>query len=307
MMQVSVVIPTVRPAHLGDTIASICKQTWREWELIVVAQGNDSEMRAFIDRGHPDPRVRFLHLSKSGLSLARNAGIEAAAHPIILFTDDDCEAREDWVEVVAGCFADNPDVGLVSGAVLAPPLPRLRIANCPCVLPGEVTYYPSRDNHAHPPNWGWIGANFAVRRDVYARVGPFDTHLGPGARFPVADDVDFGMRLERADIAMLATPRSVIRHTWGTRYGLRSTLKTSASYARGNGALAGKLTLMGDPRGAEWLEITRRSLLTDTIGSFRLHRLPASLRRVRIFQQAYRECIREFCVDDTGLLRPRSA
>ena len=306
-MQVSVVIPTVRPAHLGDTIASICKQTVSAWELIVVAQGSDPAMRAFVDRGHPDPRVRFLHLPKSGLSLARNAGIEAASHPVILFTDDDCEAKEDWVEVMAGCFAANPGVGLVSGAVVAPPLPRLRIANCPFVHPGEVSYYPSRDNYAHPLEWGWIGANFGLRRDVYDRVGPFDTNLGPGARFPVADDVDFGMRLEGADVAMLATPRSVIYHTWGTRYGLRSTLRTSASYARGNGALAGKLTLAGDPRGAEWLQVTRRSLMVDTLRRFRLHRLPASLRRVRIYEQAYRECIREFCVDGVGLLQPRSA
>ena len=120
-MQVSVVIPTVRPAHLGDTIASICKQTWSEWELIVVAQGKDPDMRAFVERGHPDPRIRFLHLPQAGLSLARNAGIAAASYPIIAFTDDDCEASENWLEVMTGCFMSHPDVGLVGGAVRCPP------------------------------------------------------------------------------------------------------------------------------------------------------------------------------------------
>ena len=173
----------------------------------------------------------------------------------------------------------------------------------PCVIPGEVIYRPSQDNYEHSPDWGWIGANFAIRRDAYTCVGPFDTYLGPGRHFPVADDIDFGMRLERADIAMLSTPRAVIHHTWGTRYGLKATLKTSASYARGNGGIAGKLTLMGDPRGAEWLQMTRRSLLADALRRFRLYRLPVSFRRVHIFQQAYQECVYAFRVDNRGLLQ----
>lgn len=305
-MHVSIVIPTVRPTHLDATLASICRQTWREWEMIVVAQGANPELKAFVERGHPDPRVRFLHLQDSGLSLARNAGMEAASYPIVLFTDDDCEAQEDWAEVVAQCFQQYPDVWLVGGALVAPARPRWQIASCPFVLPDEVVYDPAQTFATPPKGWGWVGGNFAVRREAWERVGPFDTFLGPGAHFPVADDVDFGFRLERARMPMLSTNRSIVHHTYGTRYGLRVMLKNSANYARGNGAMAAKLTLMDDPRGAEWLQITRgQAKLKHNLS--RLYRLPMTTRRVRAFEQAYNECVTNFCVNDRGLLQKRSA
>lgn len=305
-MRVSVVIPTVRPTHLGATLASVCRQTCSDWEMIVVAQGSDPELKAFVDKGYPDARVRFVHLQEKGLSLARNAGIEAATHPLVLFTDDDCEAQEDWISVVTECFETYPDVWLVGGALIAPPHPRWKIASCPEVHPLEVVYNPAETFGKPPERWGWVGGNFAMRREVYRQVGPFDTFLGAGAHFPVAEEVDLGFRLERARLPMLSTNRSIVHHTYGTRYGLRSMVRTSINYARGNGAMAAKLTLMDDPRGEQWLAITQeQSKARHNLQ--RVYRLPGTWRRVRIFEQAYQECIREFCVNNKGLLQRRSA
>lgn len=301
-MCVSVIISTVRATHLEATLASICRQISQDWEMIVVTQGNSPELKAFVERGHPDSRIRFAHLRDSGLSLARNAGLEAASHPIVLFTDDDCEAQEDWISVVTGCFKAHPDVWLVGGALVAPPRSRWQIAGCPYSAPAEVIYDPA-ETFANPPvGWDLIGGNFAIRREAYARIGPFDTFLGPGARFPVADDIDFVFRMEHARLRMLCTPRSVVRHTYGTRYGLRSLMKNSVNYARGNGAMAAKLTLMGDPRGAEWLQITRQEARIRQ-NLLYPHRFPFVARRVRAFEQAYKECFHQFCVNDRGLLQ----
>ena len=174
-MPVSVVIPTVRPTYLEATLASICRQTCVDWEMIVVAQGNDPELKAFVDKGYPDSRVRFVHLQDKGLSLARNAGMEAAAYPLVLFTDDDCEAQEDWISVVTECFETYPEVWLVGGALIAPPKPRWKIASCPQVHPLEVVYDPAETFATPPKGWGWVGGNFAARREVYEKIGPFDT------------------------------------------------------------------------------------------------------------------------------------
>ena len=303
-MPISIVIPSVRATHLGATLASICRQTCPDWELIVVAQGDDPELKALREADYPDSRVRFIHLQKRGLSHARNAGIEAATHPLVLFTDDDCEAQEDWVSVTMECFETYPNVWLVGGALVAPPRPRWKIASCPKVLPQEVVYDPATTFGKPPVGWGWVGGNFAIRREVYSRIGPFDTFLGAGAYFPVAEEVDLGFRLERARMPMLSTHRSVVHHTYGTRYGLRSILRTSINYARGNGAMAAKLTLQEDPRGAEWVATTRK-LARPWNNLRRAYRLPGTIWRVNVFEQAYRECLREFCVDANGLLQRR--
>ena len=42
------------------------------------------------------------------------------------FTDDDCEADPDWLEVIAGYFEREPDLGLLGGAVIAPPSTGIR-------------------------------------------------------------------------------------------------------------------------------------------------------------------------------------
>lgn len=305
-MSVSVVIPTVRVTHLSATIESICRQTYRDWEMVVVAQGNDPELKAFVDKGYPDSRVRFLHLQERGASLARNAGIKAASHSVILFTDDDCEAQEDWISVVLDCFRAYPDVWLVGGALVAPPRPRWRLTSCPQVLPKEVVYDPAKTFAKPPQGWGWVSGNLAILREAYNQVGPFDTFLGPGARFPVAEDVDFGFRLERAHMQMLSTNRSIVHHTYGMRYGLRNVMRNSVNYARGNAAMAAKLTLWGDPRGAEWLQITLSEAKVQH-NLARAYRLPGVVRRVRAFEQAYHECVEKFYVDDQGLLQLKSA
>ena len=304
-MRVSVVIPTVRPTYLGATLASISRQTCPDWEMIVVAQGNDPELMAFVEKGYPDARVRFIHLQQKGLSLARNAGMEAATHPLVLFTDDDCEAQADWIKVVTECFEAYPNAWLVGGALIAPPRPRWTITSCPQVHPLEVLYDPAETFAIPPKGWGWVGGNFALRRETFEQVGPFDTFLGAGAHFPVAEEVDLGFRLERARLPMLSTPRSIVHHTYGTRYGLRNMLKNSTNYARGNGAMAAKLTLMDDPRGAQWLQTTLDEAKAQN-NMARLYRLPGVARRVRAFEQAYRECVRDFCVSSRGLLQLRS-
>ncbi len=306
-MSISVIIPTVRPAHLDAAIASICRQQWQAWELIVVAQGDNPELGAFIAKGHDDPRVRFVHLAQKGASRARNAGIAASRHPLILFTDDDCEAQSDWLNVVAQCFEDHPDVGLVGGALVPPARARRGITSCPTIDPSEAIYNPVATPHTPPKGWYWASGNLALRRSVCERIGDFDVQLGPGTPFSVAEDSDYGFRLERAGIPMMSTPRSVIHHTYGVRYGLRATLKSSESYARGNGAMAGKLTLLGDLRGAEWLKATRQECTVGVLHPARLHRMPFSLNRLRHFQAAYEECVSRFRVDERGLLQPCAA
>jgi hypothetical protein len=51
---------------------------------------------------------------------------------------------------------------------------------------------------------------------------------------------------------MLTTPRLVVRHSFGRRYGTRAFLVHQRNYARGRGAWVGKLQMWGHRLGAEW-------------------------------------------------------
>ncbi len=84
------------------------------------------------------------------------------------------------------------------------------------------------------------------------QVGPFDNYLGVGTDFPSSEDVDFGLRAEALNVITWTTPRSIVYHTYGRRYGLKNVLKHHRGYATGNGALGAKLELWDHPLSKIW-------------------------------------------------------
>jgi len=298
-LSISACVPATRGETVSATVRAIRRQTWIDWELIVVGQGPRAELEAAVDHAAAgDQRVRYVHLEGRGLSLARNAGLKVAAGSVVAFTDDDCEPASGWLESIARAFLADKELGLVGGAVLSPKSRGL-LTSCPTVSPTEALYNPKLDHMRPPQGWDWIGANFAVRRAVASRLGSFDECLGAGADFPAAEDTDYKLRLEAASVRMLTTPTAAVVHTFGVRRGW-SVFKSQQNYATGNGGMAGKLTLLGDRRGEEWLAETRNGSFSE--GRRAPHRLPRSLRRLHYFSAAYHRCLRDYHVVD-GYLR----
>ena len=300
VMLISVCICSIRPGTLVETVESIMAQTFSTWELIVVGQGDDLALKALgTELERKDDRIRYLHLDRRGLANARNAAARAARGPILAFTDDDCIADPAWLQIFAEYFASDPEVGLVGGAVIAPPPKRGGPSRCPAIRPKEALYKPAPGRKA-PPGWDFMGANFAVRVKAFEEVHGFDEWLGAGTEFPAGEDTDFKLRLEQAGVAMQTTPRSIVTHEHGRRYGIRALLQHSRNYAVGNGALAGKLTLLSDARGKQWVRETR----SEWFDPRRPHLIPIKLLRYRHFVTAYHRCISSYEVDmSLGLLK----
>lgn len=92
---ISVIIPVYNAApHLRRCIDSLLKQTFRNFEIILVDDGStDGSFDICEDYFLKFSRVRVEHLPNSGVSSARNYGIETARGEYICFVDAD-----DWVE-----------------------------------------------------------------------------------------------------------------------------------------------------------------------------------------------------------------
>ncbi|MGH7877839.1 MAG: glycosyltransferase family 2 protein [Candidatus Dormibacteraceae bacterium] len=302
---ITVCVGATKPSSLPNLVRAIRRQQWQEWELVILGQGpRESELRGAVSRAADgDGRIRYQHLSQSGLSRARNHSLEVADGAVLAFTDDDCEPQDDWLSTLAAAFGADPALGVVGGAVVCPVERLGPLATCPVLTPTEALYDPARNRQDPPLGWDWIGANFAIRREVAKTIGRFDECLGAGADFPAGEDTDYKLRLEKAGVRMLSTPRSVVLHAAGVRRGLAQVLRSQSNYSTGNGALAAKLTLMDDPRGELWLQ--------DTLSTGRIRghlrnptRIGVDLRRARIFAAAYECCKSRFRVEG-GLLRLR--
>ena len=306
-MKISVCVAATRPDTVGATARSIAAQTHGDWELIVIVQGGAaSAVAEALEPVVPGSRARVIPQDGKGLSRARNAAVRLAGGDVIAMTDDDCEAAPDWLAVLADRFASLPRAGIVGGAVVAPPARVRGPGNCPACQPAEALYEPAASPEGPPPGFAWIGANFAFRRRTAELVGEFDELLGAGAHFPVAEEIDFMRRAEALGIPMLTTPKAVVHHTFGWRHGVAAVWRLQGNYARGNGGYAGKLTLLGDPRGAADLATMRRLTMVDWIERRHPVALPAGIRRYHHFAAGYRDCLHGFRVDDRVLLQRRS-
>jgi len=82
-------------------------------EIIVASDGSTDETNA-IARRYESRGVRLLELPRGGKPAALNAAIEAASHPILLFTDVRQTLDRSSVSSLITCFAD-PHVGAASG------------------------------------------------------------------------------------------------------------------------------------------------------------------------------------------------
>jgi glycosyltransferase involved in cell wall biosynthesis len=307
---VSVCIPSVRPETLGFAVASVLRQQHSDWELLVMGQGDHDSLRAAVAAvARGDTRVTYVALDRRGTCAARNAGVERSSGQVVAFMDDDCEAADDWLTTIVSTFAEHPQVGLVAGALVRPPGLERRFSVCPEMIPLDVLYEP-RAGSVSPVGFGAAGANISVRRDVLDRVGGFDEMFGPGASFASTEDTDYILRCESAGVAMYARPSVVMHHTYGYRFGIGATYRLMRSYAMGNGVLAAKLTLVGDPRGRMWLEKELQAALVEPIRQLRPHRLLRRVLRYVIYLRSYRACLRACTTSSTqlatALLIPRS-
>ncbi len=91
---ISVVVPVFKvEGYLNRCVDSVLGQTYDNFELILVDDGSPDRCGEICDEyAGRDQRVRVLHKENSGLSAARNSGIEIARGDYLTFLDSD-----DWV------------------------------------------------------------------------------------------------------------------------------------------------------------------------------------------------------------------
>ena len=96
MPRVSVVVPTYNCARfLGRTIDSALRQTYRDFEIIVVDDGSTDGTQALI--AAYEESVRYVYQTNQGASAARNAALSRASGEFIAYLDADDLWRPDKV------------------------------------------------------------------------------------------------------------------------------------------------------------------------------------------------------------------
>ncbi|MBF0553795.1 MAG: glycosyltransferase family 2 protein [Nitrospirae bacterium] len=114
----SIIIPTYnRPVDLKNCIESILNQTVPPYEIIVVDDGNLTELPLKAQCEQMGIKYVYYKKDKPGLTASRNKGIELATGDIVFFFDDDVVLFPDYIEQILNIYNTSEDVGGVGGAI----------------------------------------------------------------------------------------------------------------------------------------------------------------------------------------------
>jgi len=209
-MDISIIICTSnRSTSLKKTLESVQKLNLipgLEHELILVktsgADDTAAEMQAVAMRGI---KVRNIVEPRKGLSIARNRGVKEAVGRIMLFTDDDVQLPQNWIEGMCGPILAGTADAVAGAVVMAAHLQR------PWMMEIHRSYLASTDCLDFKKLDRMVGANMAISRTVFEKVPAFDEELGAGALAP-GEETLFSWQLMEAGFCLAGMSECRILH-----------------------------------------------------------------------------------------------
>lgn len=208
----SVVIPTWNGLDLLQRfLPSVRAAANPTTEIVISDDGSTDGTAAWLASHFPDVRCLCSPVNR-GFAPTANAGVQAAAAPIVVLLNNDLEVASDCFSTISGRFSDPDVFGLTFRAL----------------------YYPSRDfaaggklgrfrrgfwevwrNYDAPPVAGaryptfmLVGGYCAFRRQPFLDLGGFDLGFAPY----YSEDVDLSYRARKRGWKLMYEPRAIVHH-----------------------------------------------------------------------------------------------
>ncbi|HHT9111581.1 MAG TPA: glycosyltransferase family 2 protein [Candidatus Brocadiaceae bacterium] len=193
-MKISVIIPTFNSAKtIKDTLESIIGQNWPDLQIIVQDGGSTDDTKVIVGK-YPMAMSGWQSAPDNGIYDAMNKGIKRAKGDIIAILNSDDTWLPGTLERIISAFSRNPDVGVVSGSI---EVWEDSPSGAKVVLRSSLLHLHRGLTVQHPATF--------VRRNVYDRVGLFNT------RYRVGADYDFVLRCLAANIPWIIINDTLVR------------------------------------------------------------------------------------------------
>jgi glycosyltransferase involved in cell wall biosynthesis len=184
---VSIILPTYnRRETIRAAIASVQRQTFEDWELIVVDDGSTDGTASLIEGS--DPRLVLIRQENQGVNGARNAAMLRARGGYIAFLDSDDEWLPHHLELSVAFFRAFPDEDFLSGEFCEDGSPE-----------GTVPFLHTALTHWYPPLAERAGSSLLKlppgESDPYLKVFSSGQPIGDWGRGILARTPYVGARL----------------------------------------------------------------------------------------------------------------
>lgn len=230
---VSVIVPAYNAerAIIRNLSALVKQKCPYPYEIIVVDDGSMDRTaeitKKFIeDFGNPK-KLRLINLTHKGPAAARNAGIKESEGDIVLFTDADCVANEEWISSMVEPFFSDSSIAGVGGTYKT-----LNPESMTARFVGHDIAFRHRRMGKYIDHIGTYSAAF--QRNSLFEVGLFDESFAQAD----SEDNDVSYRLTERGYKLAFQPKGVVSHphpskaTWFLRKQLQRACWRAALYAK---------------------------------------------------------------------------
>jgi GT2 family glycosyltransferase len=273
----AVIVPTRdRADYLEVALASIAPQAAAAGAEVVVVDDGSRDATTDVAARHGARWVR--HEDPRGPNAARNSGVAATEAPLLVFVDDDVEARPGWLAALLAAAEDHPGVEVFGGPIEG------RVEGWGrrrCGREGPPITFLDLGPEDGEAELVW-SANMAVRRAALERVGPFDAAL---EIYGDEEEWERRLRARGGRIRYVAAARVLHRRTGEDA---RLPALARAAYRRGRagrrfdavkGAAPPTAAELGTLGGCMWHTVRRRCGNGLVMSAHSAGRLAEALRR----------------------------
>ena len=209
---VSVVVVTLNAAHLlRNCLASLTAQDYGSFEILVVDNASDEDIRGMLEAEFP--HTRYLRMdTNSGFAGGNNAGIELARGAYVALINNDATADPGWLSALVRCAEADPGIGAVASLVLDGNHPGVLDSYGVGVAFDGISRQALRGVPAVPPpppreQLAISGCACLFRMAALEQTGLFDADF-----FAYCEDTDLSLRLRRAGWTIMGEPDARVTH-----------------------------------------------------------------------------------------------
>lgn len=204
-MKYSVIVPVYnRPDEVDELLASLTRQTMRDFEVIVVEDGSQTPCGDVCANYQSQLDIHYFFKANSGPGRSRNYGVERARGEYMLILDSDVVLPEGYLQAVDDELEREP-----CDAFGGPDRAHRSFSDTQKAISYSMTSFFTtggiRGGKKKLDKFYPRSFNMGIRRDVYQKLGGF-------SKMRFGEDIDFSIRIFKAGYRCRLFPKAWVYH-----------------------------------------------------------------------------------------------
>ena len=204
-MKYSVIVPVYnRPDEVDELLASLTRQTLKNFEVIIVEDGSQTPCEEVCAKYNENLDIKYFMKENSGPGQSRNYGVARAIGDYVLILDSDVVVPEGYLQAVDDELRREPCEAFGgpdrAADTFTPTQKAISYSMTSFFTTGGIRGGKKKLDKFYPRSF-----NMGVRRDVYNMLGGF-------SKMRFGEDIDFSIRIFKAGYHCRLFPAAWVYH-----------------------------------------------------------------------------------------------